>query len=85
MKTINLTAVTFQPTLGGEEISRNFYKVVAEAVYQNAQTLEDDEFSRRLYKADGDIEVSDEELNLIRSSISDYKYYIKAAILKALE
>lgn len=84
MKTINLTAVSFQPTLAGAEVTENLQKVVAEAIYQNAKTLAEDEFARKLYKADGEVEASDEEIGYVKAVIGGFKYFVQAAILKAL-
>lgn len=84
MAKINLTAVTFKPSLEGPEVTENLQKNVAEAVYQNAQNLAQHSFAQRLYEADGEIEVTDEEIGFIKGVLSGYKYFVQEGILKAL-
>ena len=84
MKTINLSNVTFRPSLAGPEITENVYKDVAEAVYQNATTLAQHVFAQKLFGADGELEVSKEELDFIKSSLKGFKYFFQESILKAI-
>ena len=65
---VNLTAVTFKPSLAGPEVTENLQKNVADAIYQSASNLAQDEFARRLYNAEGEVEASEEEVGFIRGS-----------------
>lgn len=84
MKTINLSNVTFRPTLAGPEITQDVYKDVAEAIYQNATTLAQHVFAQRLFGAGGEIEVSNDELGFIKASLKGFKYFFQESILKAI-
>ena len=84
MKKINLTAITFKPSLGGQEVTENLQKNIAEAIYQSANSLAQHSFAQRLYEAEGEIEASEEEVGFIKGILSGYKYFVQEGILKAL-
>lgn len=84
MKTINLSNVAFKPTLAGPTISQDVHKEVAEAIYQNATTLAQHVFAQKLFEADGDLEISKEELGFIKDSLKGFKYFVQEGILKAI-
>lgn len=84
MKTINLSKVTFKPSLAGPEITQDVHKEVAEAIYQNATTLAQHVFAQKLFEADGDLEVSKEELGFVKDSLKGFKYFVQEGILKAI-
>jgi len=82
---INLTSVTFKPSLSGPEITENLQKTVAESIYQNATTLAQHSFAQRLFEADGEVEASEEEVKFIKEVLPGYKYFVQEAILKVIE
>lgn len=81
---INLTALTFKPTIAGPEVTKDLHKDIAEAIYQQASTLAAHKFALRLYDADGDIEVSAEDIKYIKAALPGYKYYVQEAVLKII-
>lgn len=84
-KTIDLTKITLRPTIAGPEITQDLSKEIAEAIYQNANTLAVSEFARKLYHAEGEIEVTDEEIGFIKNILPGFRYFAQEAILKAIE
>ena len=86
MKTINLTAITYRATLWEDKKAHDVHKDVANAIYTNANTLEAQALALRLWeKGDGDFEVNERELDIIRLSVRVLRYAAQAAILKAIE
>lgn len=83
-KTINLTAITFKPTLAGPEITQDLHTEIAEAIYQNAVKLAQHSFALRLYESNGEIEASDEEIGFIKDILPGFRYFVQEAILKAI-
>lgn len=81
---INLTNLTFKPTISGAAITEDLHKAIAEAIYQNATTLSAHAFALKLYEAEGDIEVSDSDIKHIKDVLPGFKYFAQEAILKAI-
>lgn len=82
---INLTALTFKPTIAGPEITKDLHKDIAEAIYQSASTLAEHSFALRLYQSDGEIEATKEEIGFIKAILPGFRYFVQDAILKAIE
>ena len=81
---INLTKVTFKPTIAGPEITQDLHKEIAEGIYQNASTLAAHSFALKLYDSDGEIEASEEDIKHIEDILPGFKYFVQEAILKAI-
>lgn len=81
---INLTKVTFKPTIAGQEVTQDLHKEIAETIYQNANTLAAHKFALALYDAEGEIEVTEEDIKHIKSVLPGFKYFAQEAILKEL-
>ena len=81
---INLTHIALKPTIAGPETIIDLHKDIAEAIYQNANTLAAHSFALKLYDAKGDIEVSDEDIKHIRAILPGFKYFVQDAILKVI-
>jgi len=82
---INLTQVTLKPTIAGPEVTKNLTREVAEAIYQDAKTLAATSFALRLFNAEGEIEISEEEKGFIETAIRMFKYWVQAPILDMLK
>lgn len=85
MKKIDFTSVAIKPTLGGPEIKENIGKVLAEVIYQKATTIAESSFAHRLYEAKGEIEVSEEEIEFIKTVLPNFFYWLQEAILAVIE
>lgn len=83
-KTINLSSLTFKPTIAGPEITQDLHKEIAEAIYQNARNLAQHSFALRLYESTGELEVSKEEIGFIKEILGGFIYFAQEAILKAI-
>jgi hypothetical protein len=85
MKTIDLTQITFKPSLAGQPKTVDFHKDVAEIIYRSAVTLARDSFAHRLFESDGKIEASDEEVGFIREAAQSFIWDAQKEILKRIE
>jgi hypothetical protein len=86
MKTIDLTHITFRPSLIGPEVTQDLHVEIAEAIYQNATTLAEHSLALRLYEKGGEpVEVSDDDVKVIRKAIAPFRYCAQEAINKAIE
>ena len=97
MKTIDLTHITFRPSLIGPEVTQDLHVEIAEAIYQNATTLAEHSLALRLYEKGGEpveviatgepqtVEISDDDVKVIRKAIAPFRYCAQEAINKAIE
>ena len=70
----------------GPEVTQDLHKDVAEAVYQNATTCAAHALALRIFEhGSDDVEVSDEEKEIIRKSIVQWRYFAQEAIFKILD
>lgn len=83
--TVSLKSVYVQPTLGGAAEPVDLTQVVAEAVYQNASNFEQHKLAHRIAETpDGDIELSNAEVEVIKAAICRFKFFVQKPILEAL-
>ena len=83
---INLTKITFRPSLTGPELTQDLHRDVAEAVYQAATTCAAHSLALRIFDhGDADVEVSEEEKEIIRNAITNWHYFVQEAVIKILE
>lgn len=83
-KLINLSKVTFKPSIAGPEVTEDMHKVVAEAIYQNTNSAAAHSFALRLYECPGEMEATDEEIGFIKNELSGFRYFAQIGILKAI-
>lgn len=85
MAKIDLTEIPVQFSIEGPIQKTNFFKPIGDTIYRHANSVKMDEFAKRLYHAEGPIEVSEEELDWIRTiGLSEHAYFVCEAVLKAL-
>ena len=83
-KVIDLSKVTFKPTIAGQEVTVDMHKEIAESIYQNASGVAAHSFALKLYESDGKIEASEEEIAFIKNEIKNFRYFAQIGVLKAL-
>ena len=84
MKKINLTAIKLRPSLAAPEVEQNLAKEIGDAIYRNSKSIAELRFGQRLYDAEGEIEVSDEEIGFIKAVLQGFFYWAQEAVLKAM-
>lgn len=85
MAQIDLTQVPAQFSIDGPIQKTNFFKMIGDTIYRHAISVKMDEFAKRLYHAEGPVEVSEEELEWIRTiGLSECAYFIREAVTKLL-
>jgi hypothetical protein len=84
MKKINLTAVVVRPDLFSEAKPINVAKDLGNLIHFNAQDIDVMRFGDRLFDSEGEIEVSDAELDIIRKHVPMLKAWAQLPILEIL-
>ncbi len=81
---INLTAVTARPSLFEEAKEVNLARDLGNYIHFHASTIPDMRFGDRLFDAAGEIEVTDQEIKLIRDAIPSLLAWAQEAALKVI-
>ena len=73
-------------SLKGAETTEDLTQIVAEAVYQAATNFEDHKLAHRISETDGEIELTDKEVGVVKRAMtmSNYKFFVQKPILEAL-
>ena len=83
-KKINLAAVEVRPLLIEGPKTVNLAKDLGNIIHFNASTIPDMRFGDRLFDSTGEIEVSDEEIKLIRAAVPSLLAWAQEAVLKVI-
>lgn len=83
-KTINLAAVTARPSLFEDAKTVNLARDLGNIIYFNASTIPDLRFGERLFDSEGEIEVTDEELQLIKNAVPSLLAWAQEAVNKII-
>ena len=81
---INLAAVEARPSLFEAAKTVNLARDLGNIIYFNAATIPDLRFGERLFDSTGEIEVSDEELQLIKGAVPSLLAWAQDAVLKII-
>ena len=85
MKKINLTNLQARPDLFAEPKAYNAAKDLGNLIHFNAQDIDVMRFGDRLFDAEGEIEVTDQELEIIRRHVPMLKAWAQLPILEILK
>jgi hypothetical protein len=83
-KTINLAAVMLRPSLMKPEQEMNVSKGIGDAIYNKSHSIAELRFGERLYDSEGPVEVSDEEITMIKAVLTDFPAWVQEPVLKLL-
>jgi len=81
---VNFTQLKCRPQLKGEEIKVNFGQQIGEAIYQQAKSLKDVKLANRIYDAEGEIELTDDEKAVVKTAAENFLWWAKYAILSTI-
>ncbi len=82
---INLCKVEVKSSLIAPTKEENLNPLIAEHIYKTCSTLEEKLFAEKMFKCDGEMEITETERQLILSKINDFYYWLKDPIIKILE
>ncbi len=71
--------------IDGNPISADFQKQLGNQLYMQGTDIEECELGRKIYFAEGAVELSEKERLIIRKHIHGYSYVAREAIVKAME
>ena len=81
---LSFKEVPVRTTLNGEAQIMDLRMHIAEAVYQNAANFEQHKLAHRIAETDGEIELNEEEANVIKRAVKEFRFFVQKPILEAL-
>lgn len=64
----------------GNEIVADFQKQLGNQLYMQGRDIEECELGKRIYFADGEVELSEKECAMVRMAVQGYSYIARSAI-----
>ena len=84
MKKINFREIAIDD-IRGEKVNADFQEVLGNQLYMQGADIKECELGRKIFFAEGDIELSDEDVKTVSNAVQQWRYIAKTAIMKALE
>lgn len=69
----------------GREVAADFQKQLGNQLYMQGRHLEECELGTRIYHAEGEVELSEKECEMVRNYIQGYSYIARSAIENQLK
>ena len=83
MKKVNFQKIEIKNIKNETEIA-DFAKLIGNQLYMNGRTIEECELGKRIYYAEGDVELNEKECEMVKGIISGYSYIARTSIEKAI-
>ena len=84
MKKVNFREIVLED-IRGEKVKADFQEVLGNQLYMQGADIKECELGRKIFFADGEVELSDEEVKTVSNAVQSWRYIAKTAILKTLE
>ena len=69
----------------GRDVQADFQRQLGNQLYMQGRDIEECELSKRIYFAQGDVELTDKECEMVRKFIDGYSYIARSAIENQLK
>ena len=84
MKKVNLREVQLED-IHGNPMPGDFHEVLGNQLYMQGRDIRECELGRKIYFAEGEIELTDDEAKIVRESVKGWSYVARTAIQKMLD
>ena len=84
MKKVNLREVQLED-IHGNPMPGDFHEVLGNQLYMQGRDIRECELGRKIYFAEGEIELNDDEANIVREAVKGWSYVARTAIEKMLD
>ena len=64
----------------GNDVVADFQKQLGNQLYMQGRDIEECELGKRIYFADGDVELSEKECAMVKMAVQGYSYIARSAI-----
>ena len=84
MKKVDFSKVTMED-VKGEPMPGDFHEVLGNQLYMQGRDIKECELGRKIYFAEGEIELTDDEAKIVREAVKGWSYIARTAIENMLE
>jgi len=84
MKKINFKKIQIED-IQGNLMPGDFHEVLGNQLYMQGRDIKECELGRKIYFADEDVELSDDEAKIVKTAVQGWSYIARTAIEKMLE
>jgi hypothetical protein len=83
MTKVNFRTITFKDIEDKEQLF-DCQKEIGNAIYMQAADIEERDLGRKIYYADGDVELTDKQVEVVKRFASRYSFVLREAVENAL-
>ena len=83
MTKVNFKTITFKDIEDKEQLF-DCQKEIGNAIYMQAANIEERDLGRMIYYANGDVELTDQQVDVVRRFAARYSFVLREAVEKAL-
>ena len=83
MTKVNFRTITFRDIEDKEQLF-DCQKELGNAIYMQAANIEERDLGRKIYYADGDVELTDKQVEVVKRFASRYSFVLREAVENAL-
>ena len=84
MKKVDFREIVIED-IRGEKVKADFQEVLGNQLYMQGSDIKECELGRKIYFAEGEIELTDDEANIVRDAVKGWSYVARTAIEKMLD
>ena len=84
MKKVNLREVQLED-IHGNPMPGDFHEVLGNQLYMQGRDIKECELGRKIYFAEDEIELTDDEAKIVREAVKGWSYVVRTAIEKMLD
>ena len=83
MTKVNFRTITFKDIEDKEQLF-DCQKEIGNAIYMQAADIEERDLGRKIYYADGDVELTDQQVEVVKRFAARYSFVLREAVENAL-
>ena len=84
MTKVNFSKVIIKD-IEGREVQADFHRQLGNQLYMQGRDIEECELGKRIYFAQGEVELSEKECAIVRNAVQGYSYIARSAIENQLK
>ena len=84
MKQVNFREIVIED-IRGEKVKADFQEVLGNQLYMQGADIKECELGRKIFFAEGEVELSDEEIKTVSNAVQSWRYIAKTAVQKMLD
>ena len=84
MKKVDFKKVQMED-IHGKPMDGDFHEVLGNQLYMQGRDIKECELGRKIFFAEGDIEITDDEAKIVRDAVKGWSYIARTAIENMLE